>query len=125
MRITIEQKLAAKVAALATLADFSTTQDFVTCLLTDLVTRSTKTMVTLRSEIPAPRQYTLLTTNPERIISGIKAIRTLTGLGLREAKEVSDRLKVGEPQKIFIQSSISLNDVPRILAEGYLTAVTG
>jgi hypothetical protein len=37
-------------------------------------------------------------------VNAIKAVRALTGLGLKEAKAVTDELQTGEPQKITVNA---------------------
>ena len=56
--------------------------------------------VLLSNIIPTQREYDECA--QIRPITAIKAVRSLTGLGLRESKAVVDRLREGTPQTIYV-----------------------
>ena len=55
-------------------------------------------------------------------VEGIKAIRTVTGLGLKEAKDLHDNMTLGKVEKIKIDPTTRLQSI-RHLASVYILAI--
>lgn len=59
-------------------------------------------------------------TEPEKWVTAIKVLRTVTGLGLKDAKDAIDRVKAGEVVEIRTFDHLSWDEAQATLESGHL-----
>lgn len=88
MNLKLSKGDAAKLRAAATLAGVSV-GDFVSHMLRDAMSR----MLVPAVESCRDREVVLDFVNPAHVIATLKAIRTATGMGLKDAKDIVDKVR--------------------------------